>query len=142
MPKLMPSLRHTKSEEHLDTNLTSAKPNTVDPTTNITSETPAAIATTTPINNRSNTPTAITNIKINIDRVPSDVSAAATPPAAREWNEYGMTEDDVWSQEEDEITAQYLKLHKVRERDAVSQMSLDSIDSREQSMCFLLFNFL
>jgi len=38
----------------------------------------------------------------------------------------------VWSQEDDEITAQYLNMRKNSERDAISQMSLDSCDSRDQ----------
>lgn len=119
MPKLMPSLRHTKSEEHLDSTI---------PT-----------ASTTPKPNGTNClPTAA--VKIHIDRVSDSQTFAASPasdaPSSnhREWNENGLTEDDVWSQEDDEITAQYLKLHKICDRDTVSQMSLDSIDSREQSM--------
>lgn len=48
--------------------------------------------------------------------------------------DFGFTEDDVWSQEDDEITAQYLNLHKsLSERDSISQFSMDSYDSREQS---------
>ncbi|XP_055914626.1 serine-rich adhesin for platelets isoform X2 [Eupeodes corollae] len=43
--------------------------------------------------------------------------------------------DDVWSQEDDEITAQYLNMRKqLCERDSVSQMSLDSCDSRDQGI--------
>lgn len=45
-----------------------------------------------------------------------------------------VNDDDVWSQEDDEITAQYMQMHKMRnncERDAISQMSLDSCDSRD-----------
>lgn len=40
-------------------------------------------------------------------------------------------EDDIWSQDDDLITAQYLNIHKLSEKDAVSQHSLDSMDSRE-----------
>ncbi|XP_063702809.1 phosphatidylinositol 4-kinase beta [Culicoides brevitarsis] len=40
-------------------------------------------------------------------------------------------EDDIWSQDDDLITAQYLTIHKLSDKDAVSQHSLDSMDSRE-----------
>lgn len=123
MPKLMPSLRHTKSEEHLDSTTPIAKPNesTASNTTG-----PGEVAT------------GKADIKIHIDKVADHQLIGSHPSDSalhtREWNEFGMTEDDVWSQEDDEITAQYMKLHKMCERDAVSQMSLDSIDSREQSV--------
>ncbi|KAG8036373.1 hypothetical protein G9C98_003695 [Cotesia typhae] len=38
---------------------------------------------------------------------------------------------DCWSQEDDEITQQYLQLRKPRDRDTISQLSQDSSDSRE-----------
>lgn len=42
-----------------------------------------------------------------------------------------LLEDEIWSQDDDLITAQYLNIHKLSEKDAVSQHSLDSMDSRE-----------
>lgn len=93
IPRMMPTLRHTKSEEHLDT---AAPPITQQPA-------PQPLASP-----------AVSSYSIGYD--------------------YGFTEDDVWSQEDDEITAQYLNLHKslASERDAISQFSVDSYDSREQ----------
>lgn len=146
MPKLMPSLRHTKSEEHLDSTIT-ASPQSVTKAGDIDGT--AAHATTNVVLLN----TAGANVKINIEKAATathlQVGSLSVEPTIthREWNEHGMTEDDVWSQEDDEITAQYLKLHKMCERDAVSQMSLDSIDSREQSKLpsilffYLLYNF-
>lgn len=77
IPKLMPTLRHTKSEECLDG-----------------------------LGNKSN--------------------GGIEPPIITQ-----SFEDDVWSQDDDLITAQYLNIHKLSEKDAVSQHSLDSMDSRE-----------
>ncbi|KAJ8674281.1 hypothetical protein QAD02_005543 [Eretmocerus hayati] len=39
--------------------------------------------------------------------------------------------NDCWSQEDDEITQQYLQLHKSKDRDTISQLSQESSDSRE-----------
>lgn len=117
MPKLMPSLRHTKSEEHLDSNMTSPKPgDSVNPNISVDGQTQS---TSTSGQNE-------INVKIQIDDI--------TVQTPYDWTEKGMTEDDVWSQEDDEITSQYLRMHKVCERDTLSQMSLDSIDSKEHGM--------
>lgn len=96
IPRMLPTLRHTKSEEHLDTAATSTSPITQQPLAS-----PAATS-------------GGSSYSIGYD--------------------YGFTEDDVWSQEDDEITAQYLNLHRslASERDAISQFSVDSYDSREQ----------
>jgi len=40
-------------------------------------------------------------------------------------------EADCWSQDDDEISAQYQTLRKIKDRDTISQMSMDSTDSRE-----------
>lgn len=101
IPKLMPSLRHTKSEEHLDSNI---------------SATSSQTDSHTDINKSSALKTSNTNLDVN-----------------KYWQEYGISDDDAWLPEDDEITAQYLNMHKIADRDTVSQMSLDSIDSREQS---------
>ncbi|KAL5290760.1 PI4KB family protein [Megaselia abdita] len=89
--KMMPTLRHTKSEENLESKDTLKKGKT-------SSES----------SNNSNT---------------LDVPTIVT--------------DDVWSQEDDEITAQYLnlKLKMQSDRgDTISQMSLESCDSRDQGI--------
>lgn len=91
MPKLMPTLRHTKSEEYLESTASDGN----------------------------------SEVKIHIEKA-SD-SAISVENMVRDWSD-----DDVWSQEEDEITAQYLNMRKISEKDSVSELSLESIDSREQ----------
>lgn len=103
IPKMMPSLRHTKSEEHLDSNLSAS------PMQNEHSSSKEN-------GNGTTLKTSYTNLDVN-----------------KYWQEYGISDDDAWMPEDDEITAQYLNMHKIADRDSVSQMSLDSIDSREQS---------
>lgn len=88
--KMMPSLRHTKSEEHLDSS--------------------------------------------------SDVAAESSDVIKYNayWQEQhnGISDDNAWLPEDDEITAQYLNMHKsVVDRDTISEMSLDSVDSRDHSEC-------
>merc|ERR1719220_3369275 len=39
--------------------------------------------------------------------------------------------EDCWSQEDDQITAQYQTIRKIKDRDTISQMSIESSDSRE-----------
>lgn len=97
IPRMMPTLRHTKSEEHLDSAAAAATPVTQQPQ-------------------------------------PLASPAATSGSSYSIGYDYGFTEDDVWSQEDDEITAQYLNLHRslASERDAISQFSVDSYDSREQ----------
>lgn len=84
IPKMMPTLRHTKSDEHLDQlveeNLKRA-----------------------------------TSKDFAMNRISSHLDV--------------FNEEDVWSQEDDEITAQYLRMHRKVERDTVSQFSLESCDS-------------
>ncbi|XP_058464566.1 phosphatidylinositol 4-kinase beta isoform X2 [Malaya genurostris] len=107
IPKLMPTLRHTKSEERLDSG--NNKPN----------------ETTTDPNKR--------------DSKISECSSGELSTPSLAWGmlggmcDYSLTDDDVWSAEDDEITAQYLNLHKtLSDRDTISQISMDSYDSREQ----------
>lgn len=104
IPKLMPSLRHTKSEEHLDSNMS---------------------ATSTPQNGSANENNTSSTLKTNSSHTNLDVN--------KYWQDYGISDDDAWMPEDDEITAQYLNMRKIADRDAMSQMSLDSTDSREQS---------
>lgn len=99
MPKLMPTLRHTKSEEHLESNLT---------------------ATSNQLNNSNHTKN---ELDLNNSR---DVERSS---------EYGISDSDAWSQEDDEITVQYSNLNRTGKMDSnsKSQASLDSMDSRDQS---------
>lgn len=94
MPKLMPTLRHTKSEEYLESNGDASSDNS-------------------------------NEVKIHIDKV---TDATSLENIVRDWSD-----DDVWSQEEDEITAQYLNMRKISEKDSISELSVESIDSREQA---------
>lgn len=98
IPKLMPTLRHTKSEEYLESN-----------------------------NAGSASSDGNSEVKIHIDKVLE--SAIGTENLVRDWSD-----DDVWSQEEDEITAQYLNMRKISEKDSISELSLESIDSREHGV--------
>lgn len=116
MPKLMPTLRHTKSEERLDSNTTSGNSSENDSDSNSNGKQPIE-----------------STVKVHIEDVSSNIMDV------KDWSEKIMTEDDVWSQEDDEITSQYLRLHKMCERDAISQMSLESIDSREQRKFYFLY---
>lgn len=97
IPKLMPSLRHTKSEEYLDLNMTQAS----DPN-NESCEHPVK-------------------------------PSFSSYDMCRFWPEHGISDDDAWFPEDDEISAQYIRMHKKFDRDAISQMSVDSVDSREHS---------
>lgn len=95
--KMMPSLRHTKSEENLETKECSG-----------------------------NGMAGATNTKSSESSNESHGGLDSLVHSCM---------DDVWSQEDDEITAQYLNMRKqLCERDSVSQMSLDSCDSRDQGI--------
>lgn len=106
IPKLMPTLRHTKSEEHLESNLS------------------------TPSNKLSHHHHSKNeSLDLNNGR---DVERCS---------EYGISDSDAWSQEDDEITVQYSNLNRASKQDSnsKSQASLDSMDSRDQSeFTFLL----
>ncbi|XP_037908693.1 uncharacterized protein LOC119650198 [Hermetia illucens] len=125
--KMMPSLRHTKSEENLESKENNV-PSATNSATNLSSkDCPIECEkSSNNINNNSNTS--------------CNVKESKTPDCGNDignkgdMNELHLTEDDVWSQEDDEITAQYMNLHRMCERDAISQMSLDSCDSRDQSV--------
>jgi phosphatidylinositol 4-kinase B len=87
IPKMMPTLRHTKSDEHLDQlgeNVPEIKKETA-------------------------------TKDFGMNRISSHLDV--------------FNEEDVWSQEDDEITAQYIRMHRKVERDTVSQLSLESCDS-------------
>lgn len=99
IPKMMPSLRHTKSEEHLESQISTPSPD-------------GSVADTP---NCSTLKTSHTNLDVN-----------------KYWHEYGISDDDAWLPEDDEITTQYLSMRKMCNHDTISQMSLDSTDSREQ----------
>lgn len=119
IPKMMPSLRHTKSEEHLE----------------------GVCLNTHPHLSCSRTSSCSSSHHGSSCRrkKPAEEGGCGDPASHQCCNGnllslggLQLQEDDVWSQEDDEITAQYLTMRKNSERDAISQMSLDSCDSRDQ----------
>lgn len=116
IPKMMPTLRHTKSDEHLE---------------------------------------QIGEVEIGVDG--QEIKKDSTLPitsATFGMRPFGIprinsnlevfNDDEVWSQEDDEITAQYLRMsqHKKIDRDTVSQFSMESCDSTTRDMSKLNDNFL
>ncbi|OXU19336.1 hypothetical protein TSAR_004804 [Trichomalopsis sarcophagae] len=97
------SLRHTKSEENLTGVEQSGQTNV--PSENTQQSLPAAKQT--PV--RAGYPR---NPEVSFNFIDDDPN-------------------DCWSQEDDEITQQYLQLRKAKDRDTISQVSQDSSDSRE-----------
>uniref|UniRef100_A0ABD2X175 Phosphatidylinositol 4-kinase beta n=1 Tax=Trichogramma kaykai TaxID=54128 RepID=A0ABD2X175_9HYME len=96
------SLRHTKSEENLTNGEQSSGQQNVP-----TEDTPQTTIKQTPVRTgHGRNPDVMFNF---IDDDPNDC----------------------WSQEDDEITQQYLQLKKSKDRDTISQMSQESSDSRE-----------
>ncbi|XP_050098514.1 phosphatidylinositol 4-kinase beta isoform X2 [Anopheles aquasalis] len=149
IPKLMPTLRHTKSEERLDSSMavTTGGSNVVgsrehtktdSQTTGETITAPSAVVppAAAPAAAAAVAPTG-SSLSTSSVRRPNKLSECSvdfgtTGSVSGGCMELGLTEDDVWSQEDDEITAQYLSLTKMStDRDTISQFSIDSYDSRE-----------
>lgn len=97
IPKMMPTLRHTRSDEHLE-QLGEAELAKKADTDQLKKHLPS-------------------NSQLEV-----------------------FHEEDVWSQEDDEITAQYLRMHKKVDRDTVSQFSLESCDSTVREAGEFLMN--
>lgn len=102
IPKMMPTLRHTRSDEHLDQLVEST-----DDTQDIAG-------------NKKDSSKILalgSSSKHMLPRISSNLEV--------------FNDDEVWSQEDDEITAQYLRMsqHKKFDRDTVSQFSMESCDS-------------
>lgn len=100
------SLRHTKSEENLTGGEQSNLPNMASQHT-----TPSPIARQTPVKGGS--------------------SSGYLKSSDIAFHFHDDDPNDCWSQEDDEITQQYLQLYKPRDRDTISQLSQESSDSRE-----------
>lgn len=111
IPKMMPTLRHTKSEEHLDQLCDNPQNNDS--------------------SNNTTVPTTLSRKNYGMSRINSNL-------------EVMFNDDEVWSQEDDEITAQYLRMtqHKKIERDAVSQFSMESCDSTTRDISKIRFKIL
>ncbi|XP_035912148.1 phosphatidylinositol 4-kinase beta isoform X2 [Anopheles stephensi] len=146
IPKLMPTLRHTKSEERLDSSISASALNSTDESNPSKTEQTTAGSSCQPASEE----TATGSSSAAPQNVPLPAAVAASLATSRSRHsklsecsadigagggsmmELGLTEDDVWSQEDDEITAQYLSLTKMSsDRDAISQFSVDSYDSRD-----------
>ncbi|XP_059613676.1 phosphatidylinositol 4-kinase beta [Phlebotomus argentipes] len=137
IPKMMPTLRHTRSVEHLESAGNHVSGDTVS-STNPKLQVPLRVRTVHQLS-LSNSSDAGGGEKVSESTASSSTDVAdsglvATATDLGSIEKIEITEDDVWSQEDDEITAQYLNLHKLSERDTLSQMSLESCDSREQSV--------
>uniref|UniRef100_A0A182WJ59 Phosphatidylinositol 4-kinase beta n=1 Tax=Anopheles minimus TaxID=112268 RepID=A0A182WJ59_9DIPT len=143
IPKLMPTLRHTKSEERLDSSISASALSTDESNPSKTelnsscqqTNEEATSATTVPQSAPPALPAAVAaSLATSRSRHSklSECSADNGGNGGSSMMELGLTEDDVWSQEDDEITAQYLSLTKMSsDRDAISQFSIDSYDSRD-----------
>ncbi|XP_030386336.1 phosphatidylinositol 4-kinase beta isoform X2 [Scaptodrosophila lebanonensis] len=115
IPKMMPSLRHTKSEEHLEGVCMNAHPSCSRTSSCSSSQHGSSCRR-----------------KKTAGEAHQEGGDASAHNCVLTLGGLQLHEDDVWSQEDDEITAQYLNMRKISERDAISQMSLDSCDSRDQ----------
>ncbi|EDO64557.1 AGAP007512-PA [Anopheles gambiae str. PEST] len=145
IPKMMPTLRHTKSEERLDSSISASalngdeagsNPSKTEQTTTTTSS--SAACQQTGDETAAPLPAAAAASLAASRSRHSKLSECSVDNGGNGGNgggsmmELGLTEDDVWSQEDDEITAQYLSLTKMSsDRDAISQFSVDSYDSRD-----------
>ncbi|KAH8379724.1 hypothetical protein KR009_006817 [Drosophila setifemur] len=125
IPKMMPSLRHTKSEEHLEG------------TSCLNSHSHLSCSRTSSCSSSQQGSSCRRKkaVAAGTEGENGGCGDAGTHNCCGNAFSLGglqLHEDDVWSQEDDEITAQYLNMRKVSERDTISQMSLDSCDSRDQ----------
>lgn len=100
IPKMMPTLRHTRSDEHLDQLIEDDIDNQ-----------DGIVKTNKDIKSKFLLPRISSNLEV-------------------------FNDDEVWSQEDDEITAEYLRMsqHKKYDRDTVSQFSMESCDSTTRDM--------
>lgn len=158
IPKMMPTLRHTKSEEHLEGSCGQRNHASCSRTSSCSSHggSSGGSASGGVCNNGANSNAAVSNCRRKKEKFSSECSNTSDAPvptttttpvqdsvtvtgtqALLSLGGLHLHEDDVWSQEDDEITAQYLNLRcqRVSERDAISQMSMDSCDSRDQGKC-------
>ncbi|KAG7162169.1 phosphatidylinositol 4-kinase beta-like [Homarus americanus] len=105
--KLTHSLRHTRSEENLVDSPASTSSSQLDLTATPTT---TATATTSGLGSTSSIPSSLSSPHLTSGYI---------------------DESDCWSHEDDEISQQYYRPKKLRDRDTISMMSLDSCDSRE-----------
>ncbi|KAK8739035.1 hypothetical protein OTU49_003802 [Cherax quadricarinatus] len=112
--KLTHSLRHTRSEENLVDSPASTSSSQLDltatPTTTTTATTSGLGSTTSGLGSTSSIPSSLSSPHLTSGYI---------------------DESDCWSHEDDEISQQYYRPRKLKDRDTISMMSLDSCDSRE-----------
>ncbi|XP_017857736.1 PREDICTED: phosphatidylinositol 4-kinase beta-like [Drosophila arizonae] len=122
IPKMMPSLRHTKSEEHLEGVCLNSQHHC-----NSDSHQGSSCR------RKKGTESSSSNTDSGCGE-PAAHSCCCSGNPSNQLSLGGLqlNSDDAWSQEDDDITAQYLNMRKISERDSISQMSLDSCDSRDQ----------
>jgi len=65
------------------------------------------------------------------ERIGHDFTASSCSNAST-----GSEDDNCWSQEDDQISAQYQTIRKIKDRDTISQMSIESSDSSNQQPIF------
>jgi phosphatidylinositol 4-kinase len=127
IPKMMPTLRHTKSDEHLDQLNDDATTNNNNNNNNNNAENGGSSCNDV---NKTSSLAAVTKTntmnQFGIPRINSNLDV--------------FNDDDVWSPEDDYITNLYLKMsqHKRIDRDTVSQFSMESCDSTTRDMSELL----
>uniref|UniRef100_A0A182JQP9 Phosphatidylinositol 4-kinase beta n=1 Tax=Anopheles christyi TaxID=43041 RepID=A0A182JQP9_9DIPT len=141
IPKMMPTLRHTKSEERLDSSISASALNADDSSNPCKTEQTFSASACHQMGedcgpNAPPLPAAVIASLATSRSRHSKLSECSVENGGNggvgSMMELGLTEDDVWSQEDDEITAQYLSLTKMSsDRDAISQFSVDSYDSRD-----------
>lgn len=130
MPKLMPSLRHTKSEEHLEMSLEQVVSNGGSVSGK---QKDGAGQLKRDLLRASLSGSGGVSNQLKVEDATEELEKSSNKSNNSESGfDLRLREDDVWSQEDDEITAQYIQMQKLVDRDAVSQLSMDSCDSKDQ----------
>jgi len=65
------------------------------------------------------------------EQLPDTVTLSLPPGNSNSALSFSWEDSNCWSQDDDEITAQYQTIRKMKDRDTISQMSVESTDSRE-----------
>ncbi|TDG45128.1 hypothetical protein AWZ03_008466 [Drosophila navojoa] len=127
IPKMMPSLRHTKSEEHLEGVCLNFQHNCSRTLSSSNSHQGSSCR------RKKGTESSSSNTDSGCgEPATHSCCCSGNPSSHLSLGGLQLNSDDAWSQEDDDITAQYLNMRKISERDSISQMSLDSCDSRDQ----------
>ena len=65
------------------------------------------------------------------EQLPDTVTLSLPPGNSSSTLSFSWEDSNCWSQDDDEISAQYQTIRKMKDRDTISQMSVESTDSRE-----------